>query len=106
MKTYFKDKLNNWHSLEPVETTELVTMIDNVPDRLKEQIQKQIDAGVFKKEYVKVDATDEVKTLLDSKIELDLTAVDLISITAHISGDDVKGIINYRNSGQHVQLRF
>lgn len=104
MHTYFKNS-QDWHTKETVFNTDLYPNQDKFTKEMLDKLKTDFPDGRTPKS-IDESATLEMKTLLDSAIKLDLTKVDLIDITAHVEGDKVSGIINYKDGGQHLQIRF
>jgi hypothetical protein len=104
MHTYFKNS-QDWHTKETVFNTDLYPNQDKFSQEMLDKLTTDFPDGKTPKS-IDVDATLEMKILLDSAITLDLSTVELIDITAHVDGEKVSGIINYKDGGQHLQLRF
>src|ERR1700741_4979877 len=109
MKTYFKNK-EDWFSFETVLNTDPYPNEDKMTKEQVDDLYKKLNKkkGEPTPKSVKQNADQATKILLDTKIKsvIDLSAISLIDITAHVDDKEVTGIINYRAGEQHLQKRF
>lgn len=107
MQTFFKNKTKDWYKNVTVFNADPYPNQDKfTPEQLAELNSRFPDGKTPKTNEVAADAP--TKTILDNATKdlLDYDNINLIDITAHVEGDKVFGIINYRVGEQHLQKRF